>query len=191
MPVAERSRQTAAHVYSPTARMFHWITAGLVLLTIPIAVVMVGRGEANIWDATTNNLYSAHKGIGFLILLLIIARLTYRLNKGAPPPEPTLTSFERTVSGSVHWLLYALLLMVPIGGWIGVSLYGSRGVFDIVSLPQITPINQDLAGKVLTIHKFAGIAMAALIVAHIGASLFHHFVKKDGVLRRMLPKKSG
>ena len=177
----------STNVYSPAARAFHWLTAAAVFVMIPVGIVMVARGDANIWDATTNTLYSVHKGLGFLVLLLIIARLAYRFSNGAPADEPTLTDFQRKGSHTLHWLLYALLLMVPIGGWIGVSLYDARGVFGLVSLPRITPVNQDLAAKVFWVHKLGGITILVLALGHIGAALYHHVVRKDGVLRRMWP----
>ena len=104
-------------VYKPMARMFHWLTVGLIAVQIPIGLYMTYRGgDLNIWDATTNNLYSSHKLIGVIILLLVLARLSYRLTQGAPSHEPTLEPWQKIVSEVTHWAIYALLIVVPVLG---------------------------------------------------------------------------
>ncbi|MBX9875165.1 MAG: cytochrome b/b6 domain-containing protein, partial [Beijerinckiaceae bacterium] len=72
-------------------------------------------------------------------------------------------------------------------GWVGVSLYPSLTVFGLFNLPALASPNQDLAGKVLDIHGTLAIVMGLLVCAHVGAALYHHLIRKDGVLRRMLP----
>src|SRR5262245_55123293 len=95
--------------YSAVARTFHWVTVAAVVVLIIVGLTMVYRGNAlNIWDSTTNALYSSHKLLGFLLLWFIVARLIYRLTAGAPPPEPTLEPWQRTGSEIVHWVLYGL-----------------------------------------------------------------------------------
>ncbi len=181
----------APRIYAPMARMFHWITVGLIALMYPVGLYMTYRGnELNIWDGLTNGLYSAHKLTGFLILLLIIARLTYRLQNGAPPDEPTIEPWQRVISHITHWTLYGLLIAVPLMGWISVSLYGARDIFGLFSLPALWTVDQEASKTAFLIHKILGRVMLALIFLHIAAALFHHFIRKDGVLRRMLPKKA-
>ena len=180
----------APRVYTPMARMFHWITAGLLALMYPVAIYMTYRGnELNVWDGLTNGLYSTHKLTGFLILLLVIVRLTYRRQNGAPPDEPTIEPWQRLASHVTHWTLYGLLIVVPLMGWISVSLYGAREIFGLFSLPALWTVNQEASKTAFTIHKTLAFMMLALIAVHISAALFHHFIRKDGVLRRMLPKK--
>lgn len=175
-------------VYSAPARRYHWLTVGLVFVTIPLGVAMSYRGNTlKIWDGLTNNLYSLHKLIGVIILALVILRLGYRIKNGAPADEPTLEPWQRAASHATHWGLYALLILMPIGGWVGVSLYGARDIFGVFSLPALTAVDQAAAGKVLFLHMLGGFALAGLIATHVGASLFHHLIRKDGVLRRMLP----
>jgi cytochrome b561 len=182
--------QLAPRVYTPAARMFHWITVGLVFLLIPVGLYMSYRGNTlNIWDGTTDALYSAHKLGGLTVLALVIARLFYRLRNGAPPDEPTLDPWQRTASHLTHWSLYGLLLLVPLMGWIGISLYPSRQVFGLFTLPALWTPNQPAAATAFFIHEWLGRLMGLLIVVHIGAALYHHFVRHDNVLRRMLPKK--
>lgn len=174
--------------YSAFARRLHWWTVVFLLVQIPLGFSMAYRGnDLNIWDGLTNNLYSSHKLIGLVFLLLILTRLIYRLTKGAPADEPTLTAFERFASHATHWGLYALLLLVAIGGWIGVSYYDARDVFGLFSIPALTVKDTDFAARVFTWHKWGAIAIMALAGLHIAAALMHYFVKKDGVLARMLP----
>jgi cytochrome b561 len=174
-------------VYSAVARQFHWITAGFVLLMIPVGLYMVNRGKATNFDALTNMLYSNHKLFGFILLWLVVARLAYRFIKGAPPDEPTLEPWEKAVSHAVHWALYGLLLAVPLLGWIGVSLYPALGIPFGLSLPALTSPDDKTAGTVFMLHKFGAILLALLAFMHIGAALKHHVVDKDNVLRRMMP----
>lgn len=174
-------------VYSPTARRFHWLTVAFVAVMIPLGLYMVWRGGVTQFDALTGRLYDVHKLLGFLLLLLVLARLVYRLRNGAPPDEPTLEWWQKAAAHLTHWGLYGLLLAVPVLGWVGVSLYGARGIFGLVSLPPLTGVDQDASVFVFRIHFWAAMLMLAMIGAHVGAALFHHVIRKDGVLRRMLP----
>lgn len=181
-------RGTDVQVYAPAARKFHWWTVALVFLMIPLGVGMTYRGNTlNVWDGTTNALYTAHKSIGFLIFFLVLARLAYRFRNGAPADEPTLEWWQKLASHVTHWSLYALLIVVPLLGWRGVSQYGARNIYGPISLPQIAAENQDAAGFTFWLHGVAALALALLIGAHVGAALFHFVIRKDGVLARMLP----
>jgi cytochrome b561 len=136
-------------VYSAAARHMHWVTAGAVLVMVPLGLAMTYRGNTlNIWDGLTDALYSTHKLLGFLVLWLVAGRLTYRLLKGAPPDEPTLLWWQKAGSHLLHWLLYGLLLVVPLLGWIGISLYPSLKIFGLFDLPALATPNQDLAASV-------------------------------------------
>ena len=99
---------------------------------------MTYRGRTlNLVDGLTNALYSSHKLLGIVILVLVVARLTYRLTHGAPPDEPTLEHWQNGASHATHWMLYLLLLVVPIGGYIGISLYPALDIFGLFSLPEL------------------------------------------------------
>ncbi|MEZ5856358.1 MAG: cytochrome b [Hyphomicrobiaceae bacterium] len=180
-------------VYSPLARMFHWLTVLAVAVMIPVGLYMVERGEATKFDATTNMLYSAHKLAGFIVLWLVVARLIYRLVHGAPADEPTLLWWQKAASHMTHWGLYALLLAIPLLGWYGVSLYGARGTLFGITLPAIASQDQKAAEWIFELHFWAAMLMLAGITVHVAAGFYHHFIRGDGVLRRMLPglKKNG
>ena len=174
-------------VYDPPARRFHWITAGFVFVMVPVGIYMVDRGAATNFDALTNTLYSWHKLGGFILLWIVVARLAYRFVKGAPPDEPTLETWQKQAAHLTHWGLYALLLLVPMLGWYGISLYPALTVAGGFSLPALAAPNQKAAETVLFLHKLGGILIALGVMAHVGAALFHHVIRKDNVLRRMLP----
>ena len=173
--------------YSGTARLFHWVTVAFVVVMIPVGFAMAYRGNTlNIWDDATNNLYSAHKLAGFTLLWIVLARLAYRLIRGAPSPEPSLETWQVTGSRIVHGLLYVCVIAMPLLGWLGVSYYPALDIFCLFSLPALASPDEAAAARVLWWHGMLAFVFLALIAMHVGMALFHHFVRKDNVLRRML-----
>ncbi|MCB1506726.1 MAG: cytochrome b [Hyphomicrobiaceae bacterium] len=176
-------------VYSATARRYHWLVVALLAVQIPIGVAMVYRGpKLNIWDGITNNLYSTHKLLGMIVLLVVVFRLAYRIVHGAPAEEPTLETWHKIASAINHWGLYILLLVVPVLGWLGVSLYPALDIFGLFKLPSLVTANQKLAETVFQYHGLAAFALVALAGVHVGAALYHHLLRKDNVLARMIPR---
>ncbi len=175
-------------VYSQAARRFHWWTALIVLIMIPLGLIMSYEGPAfKFSEVTTGRMNSAHKLLGFILLWVIVARLFYRLRNGAPRDEPTLEPWQKGAAHATHWGLYLLLLAVPLSGWIGVSLYGAREIFGVFSLPPLSGVDQPLSDKVFVWHFWGAMAILLLFGAHFGAAMYHYFIRRDGVLRRMLP----
>jgi cytochrome b561 len=173
-------------IYSVAARRFHWWTVLLVLTQIPLGLAMVYRGKVlDVWDGLTNNLYSAHKSLGVVIFLLVLARLLYRLSHGAPPDEPTITWWQKAGAHFNHWALYLALLVVPVLGYLGISLFPALDIFGLFSLPGLVAPNQDAAARVFYWHWVGAVAIVLLIGMHVGAALFHYLIRRDGVLRRM------
>lgn len=177
---------TSPASYTTTAKFLHWIIAFGAFGMIPVGVYMVRRGARTNFDDLTNTLYSGHKLTGFILLWLIAARIAYRAARGAPPPPPTLTPLERIASSAVHHLIYILLPIVPLLGWAGVSAYDARDIFGWFSLPPLLAPNQPLGERILEIHGYAALTLAALVAAHIGGALMHGVIKQDGVINRMI-----
>jgi len=175
-------------VYSPFARFLHWLVVVLIAVMAITGYLMVYRGkDLNIWDALTNNLYSTHKALGLVVLGLVIIRLVYRLVAGRPSDEATLTPFQKIASHTVHWTLYALLLVIPLGGWLGVSLFPALDVFGLFQIPALASPDKALSEQVLWVHGWAAYFLLGFVAIHVFAALYHHFVRNDGVLARMLP----
>ena len=181
-------RQTSAGdvTYSVAARRFHWWTVLLVATQVPLGLTMAYRGNIlNVWDGLTNTLYSSHKLIGIIIFLLVLVRLGYRLAHGAPADEPTLEWWQKAAAHLNHWGLYLMLLVVPVLGYVGISRYPALDLFGIVTLPGLVAPNQDEAARVFYYHWLGAVVIVLLVAMHVAAGLFHYFIRRDGVLRRM------
>lgn len=170
--------------YSTADKLFHWITVLVVLMAIPVALAMVrvGRGPLQ------NDLYDLHRSLGVLALVLMATRFLWRIYRPAPPLVPGLPSWQVAAARVSHWLLYAVLLGMPVLGWAGTSAFGAPiTVFGLFEWPVMLDKDEHLAGVLLGLHRWLGFALAGLLALHVGAALHHHFIRKDETLRRMLP----
>lgn len=172
-------------VYRPWARFFHWLSALLVLLTIPAALIMVTPG---IDRGLQDPLFLFHKNIGVVILMLVAVRLLYRLRNPAPPLPSGVPAIQRHIAEATHWLLYGLLLAMAISGYVRVTAGGfPLEMLDGLGLPRLVPQSDSLAERAKQIHAFLRFPLIALIALHIGAALYHAAIKRDGVFQRMAP----
>jgi len=146
-----------------------------------------GNAKVGLWDSLTNLLYSSHKTLGVVILVLIALRLIYRFTAGSPGHEVTLSLPQKIVSTLTHWAMYVLLLAVPILGYVGISLFPALKVFGAVELPAVTAPDKDLSQLVFEWHELAATVLLALVALHVAAAIYHHFVRRDYVLARMVP----
>jgi cytochrome b561 len=174
--------------YPATSKLLHWLVAVCVLATAPVAISMtrVGKGP------TQDLLFNFHKSLGILILLLMILRLINRLAMGAPIADPGIAPWQRAISAAVHTSFYALLLAMPIVGYIANSAFGApTPFFGLFDLPPIIEKNESLATPLFTIHRWVGWLVIILVLTHASAALYHHVIRGDNVLRRMLPRAMG
>jgi cytochrome b561 len=130
-----------------------------------------------------------HRELGLLVLLALIARLLVRLHLGMARTHEAMPAPLRWLAEAAHWVLYALILVIPVLGW---SLSNAHGVqltlLGIMPLPALVAPDPDLADTLSDWHVLACWVLLALVVAHVGAALFHHFVRRDQVLSAMLPE---
>jgi cytochrome b561 len=174
--------------YPSASKWLHWLVAISVLIMIPIGIAMGRVGKGPLQDT----LFNTHKSFGIFILALMIARLINRIVVGAPAPAPGLEPWQRIVSSATHGLLYVLLILQAFGGWLANSAYGApTPFFGLFELPALRGKDQAFADQVFAVHRFFGFVIAGLAAMHIAAALQHYFIKKDGVLQRMLPRALG
>ncbi|MBC52928.1 MAG: cytochrome B [Gammaproteobacteria bacterium] len=176
-----------ARKYPVGWRVVHWLVAVMVLTLIPVGLWMTARGEANVWGALTNALYSSHKAIGFTVLLLMLMRIAMKIRLGTPSYPDTMPRRLAQAATGLHHLLYLLLVLAPLSGWAGVTAYPALvtlGGYDLPAMPFV-PQNRELAEQLFGVHGALAITLAVLIVGHIGAAV-RHMLRKDGIVRRML-----
>ena len=174
--------------YPSSSKLLHWLVAASVLIMIPIGITMGKIPEG----ALQNALFNLHKSFGILILALMAARLINRIVAGAPAPAPGLARWQRIVSSATHGLLYVLLILQAVGGWLANSAFGApTPFFGLFNLPALRGKDQAFADQVFANHRILGFVIAALAAMHIAAALQHYFVKGDDVLQRMLPRALG
>jgi cytochrome b561 len=169
--------------YTATARVLHWITAILVLAQIVLGVLI-----ANKWTgAWQDQLYDLHKSNGAILIPIILIRILYRWGHPPPPLPADIPAIQQFAAYTTHYLLYALVVAQVFLGWIGTATYPAPvPIYGLFNLPSIWPENRALSEQLLSIHKIVGISIAVVAAMHIGAALFHHFVRKDRVLMRMI-----
>lgn len=169
-----------AQRYNAGARALHWIIAVMI-----IANLITGLFH----DAMKGiSVMPTHKAIGLTVLVLSVLRLVWRLMYKPPPSPGYHTGFEVFVSKVMHGLLYVLMIAMPLSGWI-MSSPGPRPLtwFGIFDWPKLAVVKDSpLAEFAHNFHGIGGWITLLLILGHVGAALRHHFILKDGTLRRML-----
>ena len=174
--------------YPASSKWLHWLIAACVLTTAPVAIAMTNVGEGPAQDA----LYNFHKSLGVLILILMVLRLVNRLAVGAPIADPGIEPWQKAVSAAVHTSFYVLLIAMPIVGYLANSAYGApTPFFGLLELPPIVEKNEALATPLFAVHRWVGFLLVVLVLLHVGAALYHHVIRGDNVLLRMLPRALG
>ncbi len=178
-----KTRPSSAR-YTTTAIVLHWLIAVLIAASVGLGLYMVGL-KLSPWKL---RLYSWHKWVGVTIFLLIAARLIWRATHSPPPPPATSPRWQQAAAAVNHWLLYMLLVCIPVSGWLMSSAYGVPVVYlGVVRLPDLLEKNKELADALKTLHETLAFAMLGLVAVHAAAALKHHLMDRDDVLHRMLP----
>jgi cytochrome b561 len=161
----------------------HWLTALLIAPMIPLGMI-----TANEWGGPLqDSLSGVHQLLGAMLIPIVLGRMCYRLLNPPLPLPREIPALQRFAAHATHLVLYALLIVQPLIGWTAASAGGGPAiVLGSFALPPIAPENQALAEKLFVAHDLVGISIAGLLVAHIGAALYHHLVRKDRVLMRMI-----
>jgi cytochrome b561 len=171
--------------YRPVAKALHWLTALLVLATFPAGLVMAREGlDRGLQDA----LYIFHKNVGVAILALVAARLLYRRAHPPPPLPASVPPLQARIASATHWGLYLLLIVMAVSGYLRVKAGGFpvEGL-DALGVPSLVPRSDALEAAAQAVHWWTRLAVAALVLMHVGAALLHAVVLRDGVFQRMWP----
>ena len=172
--------------YVTTAIVIHWLTAALIFVAFPLGKYMQDLPLS----PQKLELFSYHKWLGITVLLLFLPRLLVRLAK-PPPTALAAPAWQHTVANVTHALLYLLVLLVPLSGWLMSSAKGVSVVYlSLIPLPDLVGKNKELGSLLKDFHEALSTGLIVLVALHLGAALKHHFIDKDGTLRRMLPTRN-
>ena len=170
--------------WGAVAKTFHWLIAILILVQGAIGLTMVDLGMT----PAKVKVFALHKSIGLTILALALLRLAWRLGQRVPR-DPPMPRWQRLAARASHFLLYVLILALPLSGW----LFNSAANFPlewfgVVHVPSLTRgLDPALKAWALRAHVVLFWTLIGVVVVHVAAALWHHFVQRDEVLTRMLP----
>ena len=169
----------------------HWLI-GLTIITMMSVGIFMESYEVMF-------LYPLHKSFGVIIFLFIVIRIVMRLANGWPPPVTEYPAWEQKLAKLVHWVLLIATLLFPISGMMmsgagghGIAVFGFELVaknVDPNDIEKVLPLNGQLAELGHEVHEWLGTIMIFVISLHVLAALKHHYLDKDGTLRRMMGKE--
>lgn len=172
--------------YSRGAKWFHWATVP------PLAILLLsGLVIRFINDEAKMAFYTLHESLGLLVLALALARLAWRLGHPPPPLPDHMPALERMGAEATHRLFYVLLVAQPLLGFLTTNAYGfpqrdATAFLGFIDFPQIMEARPALAATLHWAHSLVGWLLVPLLLAHVGAVVYHHAIRRDGTLLRML-----
>jgi cytochrome b561 len=196
--------RAAAQRYTAVAIVLHWAIAAAIAGMISLGWWMGEALEDKATQAQAIAAFQLHKSIGLTILALSVFRLVWRLMNPAPPLPGAMKPWERTVATATHWAFYAVIVVMPLTGWLYVSTAWSEhdhrpldvptlyfGLFQVPHLFGLSHMAEGaraaLAELFENFHSKLAWGAIGLTVLHVGAALKHHFLDRDDVLARMVP----
>ena len=180
------SLKNSTERWGPVSQAFHWIIVLLILVLAIVGLTMdeLPKTPKYFW------VYTLHKSTGITVLVLVLLRLGWRLYAGAPAPVPGTPRWQARIASLTHWLLYALILAMPLSGWLYDSASGLRpfNYFGLFPVPKLVAPDEAIAEQAHEVHELLFLVLVALVVLHAGAAFYHHLFQRDATLARMLPR---
>jgi cytochrome b561 len=179
--------RSTATTWGALTRLFHWGMLLLFIGIVPLGFYMtdlpLGPGKLKV--------YALHKSIGLTLLGLAALRLAWRLGERRPAPAP-MPAWQERAAGATHVLLYALMFVIPLSGWLFNSAAGfPLQWFHLFNLPALAAADPALKQTARAVHATGVFTLIAVVALHAAAALKHHFVDHDRTLAAMLPRTGG
>ena len=179
--------QKQAESYTTTAIAFHWLMALGLIANFAFGTYM---HELPL-SPRKLQLYSWQKWAGVTAFLVVALRLAWRLAHRPPALPEALPRLARRAASATHGLLYLLMFAIPLSGWLMSSAKGFQTVyFGVLPLPDLLAKDAALGDALLQVHFSLNMLFAVLVIGHAGAALKHHFIDRDDILARMLPRRT-
>lgn len=171
--------------YHPIAKALHWFMALAIFGLLALGFVMHDMPLS----PDKLQYYSWHKWAGVSIFVLVWVRLAWRLISPPPPYASSMPRHVQLLAHVGHLALYALMVVIPLSGWLMSSAKGVQTVwFGVLPIPDLLSRDKELGHLLEEIHSLLNWSLMVLIAGHVGAALKHHFIDRDDTLTRMLPQ---
>ncbi|WET08596.1 MULTISPECIES: cytochrome b [unclassified Pseudomonas] len=172
--------------YSTMSIALHWLM--LVLLAVVYACIEF-RGIFPKGSGGRALIVEMHYMLGLTVFVLVWLRLFARSLGVAPKIVPAPPQWQSLLATLMHIALYALMIGMPIAGWLIVSAQGHSVMFYGIELPPLIGENKDLSKQIKEWHELGGAIGYWLIGLHAAAGLYHHYFMRDNTVLRMIPKR--
>lgn len=168
--------------YTTPAIVLHWLVAALAIgqFTLGWAMQQIAKQP----PGPRAEAFNLHKSIGLALLLLMALRAIWRLSH-RPPALPPMPTWQARLAAGVHALLYAVLIALPLTGYLGSEFSGYAVKFFGVTLPSWAGKNAQLKDLLGVAHLWLGWILAVAVALHLAGVAKHTFIERDGLLRRM------
>jgi cytochrome b561 len=174
--------------FTALAKFFHWLMAAIIIVGWFIGFYGEEMLSYSVPNSGKAAMITLHKEICTTVLLLIVLRSAWRLTH-RPPHAPHTSGFQRFAVQAGHFMLYLLMIAMPLSGWANSSSAGYPVEFaGIIPLPALVPTNHAIQPTYDAIHKYLGWFTGLVILGHIAMAFKHHFIDRDDTLRGMLPR---
>ena len=173
--------------YTATAKGLHWLMALLIFGLLALGFYMQDLPLS----PEKLQFYSWHKWAGVTVFALVWLRLLWRVTHRPPAYPISMSGLQQALAHTGHLVLYVLMIVIPLSGWLMSSAKGVQTVwFGVLPLPDLIARDKELGKQLAELHSALNIGLLLLIGGHAAAALFHHLVRKDDILRRMLPARA-
>lgn len=171
--------------YTPLAKSLHWLMALMIFGLLALGFYMSDLPLS----PEKLQLYSWHKWAGVTVFVLVWLRLAWRITHRPPALPGSMSPLMQLGAHAGHLLLYALMIAIPLSGWLMSSAKGFQTVwFGVLPIPDLIGKDKALGQSLAELHGALNIGFLLLVIGHALAAAFHHFVHQDDTLRRMLPR---
>jgi cytochrome b561 len=193
-PLTDPADAPSASRYTRTAVVLHWLIALLIIVN-----VVLGLSADSLPDDWVRPVVDTHKSIGITVLGLALLRVLWRVSHQPPPLPREFPSWERSAAHLAHFLLYLLMIGLPLSGWLHDSAWKDAAthpmrLFNLFQWPRIgyvmsldPALKETLHDRFGALHTWLGYALYALLAMHIGGALKHQWIDRKSVLKRMMP----